>query len=140
MTGREVGRPDEYRPHYCDLVVEEMSKGYSLGAVAGLIGVARDTLTKWKSRYPEFLLAVKRGKAKRLRQWETIALGVASGQIKGNAGVIALGLKNAGDGEWFAGDYRPPGAYDFSVLSDAQFASLGEILEVLTATSQCRSH
>ena len=38
---RSIGRPTDYRPEYCELAVEEMAKGYSLGAFAGTISGRR---------------------------------------------------------------------------------------------------
>jgi len=43
------------------------------------------------------------------RQWETIGLGNASGQIQGNAHLTALGLKNSGAEDWKdISDDNPP--------------------------------
>ena len=60
------GRPTDYRPEYCELVVAEMAKGYSLGAFAATVGVARRTITEWMAVHEEFSLAVSRAKAARL--------------------------------------------------------------------------
>ena len=41
------GRPTKYDPIYCDMVEEEMAKGFSLTAFAGIIGVARSIINEW---------------------------------------------------------------------------------------------
>lgn len=95
------GRPTKYDPAYCALVVEDMGKGYSLGAFAGLIGVARSTINEWIDNYPEFSEAVSRGKAVRLRDWEQAAMNIRSGNGGAGASTITIfGLKNMSDGDW----------------------------------------
>lgn len=96
-TGNPEGRPSLYRPEYCDLVKEDMAKGYSLGAFAGLVGVNRSTLNNWMTDHPEFLEAVKEGKAKRLRQGETaMLLGATTKGGVGNPTLIMFWLQNMG--------------------------------------------
>lgn len=98
---RPVGRPTLYREEYCDEVVKDMAKGYSLGAFAGLVGVSRATLNLWMDEHPEFLEAVSRGKAARLRDWEGVALDMRTkGGGPGGATITMFGLKNMGAGEW----------------------------------------
>lgn len=96
-----VGRPSLYRPEYCQAVIEDMQEGYSLSAFAGLIGVCKATLNLWMGQFPEFLDAVSKGKAARLRKWESSGLRVAEkGGAPGTATMIVFGLKNMGGDEW----------------------------------------
>lgn len=96
-----MGRPTKYEPRFAEEVEEFMGQGYSLGAFAGHVGVARSTLTEWAENYPDFSVAVSRAKAKRLLQWETSALAVArAGGGPGAATMIVFGLKNMDDGDW----------------------------------------
>ena len=98
---RHVGRPTKYEPRFCEMLLEDMAKGYSMTAFAGLIGVSRDTLTAWAAEHPEFSLAVTRGKALRLRDWETVALDMRrNGGGPGGATITVFGLKNMGGEEW----------------------------------------
>ena len=99
---KPVGRPTKYEPRFCQEVEDDMREGYSLTAFAGKIGVDRATLTNWTDEHPEFLAAVSRGKALRLRCWEKMGIDVAA---KGTGGpgastVIVFGLKNMGGDEW----------------------------------------
>ncbi|WP_445215479.1 hypothetical protein ACKWRH_23660 [Bradyrhizobium sp. Pa8] len=64
------GRPSEYRPEYCQLVIEAMGTGISVGAFAGVVGVAVDTVYEWMKRHPEFSEAVSRARGKQLLAWE----------------------------------------------------------------------
>ena len=69
------------------MVVDEMSKGYSLGGFAGLILVNRSTINEWMRAHPEFNEAVLIGKAARLRQWETAADGPRVAALGGKGGL-----------------------------------------------------
>ncbi|BAU93403.1 putative terminase small subunit [Methylorubrum populi] len=95
------GRPTKYDPAFCGVVEAEMANGLSLGAVAGIIGVARSTINEWMAEHPEFSEAVSRAKAGRLLHWERAALRVATtGGGPGTATIIVFGLKNMGGDEW----------------------------------------
>ena len=96
-----AGAPLLYRAEYCDLVEEKMGEGFSLAACAGIIGVSRETITKWSQRFPEFREAIDRAKSKRLLHWERAALHVASyGGSGSRATMISFGLRNMGSDEW----------------------------------------
>lgn len=96
-----VGRPTLYKQEFCQLVLDDMAKGFSLTAFAGLIGVNRETLTEWMSQHQDFSIAVSQGKALQLRSWE--ARGHKIGDGYGGPGastMVVFGLSNLGDGEW----------------------------------------
>lgn len=98
---RPVGRPTKYEPRFCEMLVEDMAKGFSLTAFAGLIGVSRSTLNEWIEQFPEFSEAASRGKALRLRDWENVALEMRrNGGGPGGATITVFGLKNMGGDEW----------------------------------------
>lgn len=95
--GYRFGRPTDYRPEYCDAIVEDMAKGLSKTAFAASIGVARFTLLEWANRHPDFHDAMKRAEAARVRALELQMLDADS-----NAKVVAriFALKNADPEEW----------------------------------------
>ena len=98
---RPVGRPSKYEPKFADMVLEDMAAGYSLTAFAGLIGVSRSTINEWIDSQPAFSEAVSRGKAMRLRDWETVAIKMrTNGGGPGGATITIFGLKNMGGDEW----------------------------------------
>ena len=97
-TGNPEGRPSLYRPEYCELVQEEMAKGFSLGGFAGLIGVGRQTIADWTHAHPEFAEAVSAAKTRRLRQWETAAMKSAFTTEGGSPTTIIFALKKRGLG------------------------------------------
>ncbi len=91
-----------YRPEFCDLIEEKMGEGFSALAVAGIIGVSKSTIDHWIEVHPEFKAAKDRALMKRLLHWEKAGLDVAkNGGAGSRATMISLGLKNAGQGEWF---------------------------------------
>jgi DNA-binding transcriptional regulator YiaG len=46
--------PAEYKPEYCEQIVETMSIGFSATAFAGKIHVSHSTLRKWAREHPDF--------------------------------------------------------------------------------------
>lgn len=82
------GRPTDYRPEYCELLITAMkTEGISPSAFAGKIGVSRETVSSWKSKIPEFADAIKKGYAHRQYFWES-KLSTATSQTI--AGVIFM--------------------------------------------------
>lgn len=133
---RGRGRPTDYRPEYCQSVIDDMAKGYSLTAFAGLIGVSRSTINEWMSAHPEFSEAVSRAKALRLRDWETVALDMRTkGGGPGGATITVFGLKNMGGDEWQAPE-RMETALSAKVehAADASFAAVVSALDIAGRT------
>lgn len=68
------GRPSKYLPIFVDQAYQACSQmGDDDSLLAKLFGVTVDTITKWKKRYPEFLLSVYKGK----REFDTNQLEVS---------------------------------------------------------------
>lgn len=78
-----VGRPSKYDPNYCGKVVSLMSKGLSKDAVAGKLGISRDTLYEWCQTHEEFSDSIKTGEAKSRYYWEKIGIDGMLGKVKG---------------------------------------------------------
>ena len=70
VVKRPVGRPTKYLPEYCEKVVELGAQGYSLTAIAHLMGVLKQNLLDWAERHEEFSAALKRAKAAEQFWWE----------------------------------------------------------------------
>lgn len=92
---KKVGRPSNYKPEFCDLVVELMSQGLSISAVAAEIGVGRQKLLDWQKTNEEFRVACEAGKELAQKWWEDLAMDVATGKAsshevykKANHGMI----------------------------------------------------
>jgi len=95
------GRPSDYVPGYCEVLVDIMSEGKSLAAVAKAIGVTRKTLYDWAAKHDEFADAIEAGKDMSLAFWEDQAMDVAFGVNSGNASVLNFQMKNR-----FRSDYQ----------------------------------
>ena len=91
------GRPTEYRPEYCQLVIEFMSKGNSLTAFAGHILVGRETVYGWIRSRPDFSDACARARSARVAWLERKLLRSRKGAVT-SAAIFAL--KNAAPDEW----------------------------------------
>lgn len=66
----KIGRPREYDPAICEIVLEELSKGKSQRAVSGVIGIVPDTWYRWIREYPDFSYAVRLGCSRGLNTYE----------------------------------------------------------------------
>jgi hypothetical protein len=67
-----AGRPSDYRPEHCDLVLELGAQGFSVVEMAAHIGVARATIeTNWPAANPAFLEAFTRARELSQAWWET---------------------------------------------------------------------
>ena len=101
QPSRPVGRPCGYDPAICQQVEELMAQGFSLGVVAGGIGVARSTLALWESNNPELSDTISRGRAKAQLYWEKQLQRVAT--VEGGPGTsqaVLFGLKNRSPLDW----------------------------------------
>ena len=94
---KPMGRPTEYRPEYCERVIEFMSQGYSLTAFAGSIRVARDTVYEWIKAHRDFSDAVSRARPARVTALEAKLLRSRKG-AETTAAIFAL--RNAAPDEW----------------------------------------
>lgn len=95
--GQTFGRPSEYRPEYCQAVIDFMGQGYSLTAFAGSIRMSRDTVYRWIREHTDFSDAVARARPARVAALEAKLLRARKG-AETSAAVFAL--KNADPLEW----------------------------------------
>ena len=92
-----IGRPSEYRPEYCQQVIEFMGQGYSLTAFAGSIRVSRNAVYEWCRAHQAFGDAVSRARPARVAALEAKLLRSRKG-AETSAAMFAL--KNADPTEW----------------------------------------
>jgi hypothetical protein len=76
----------EYRPEYCQIAFEVLSKGKSLAAVCAKLGISRTTLYKWKGANQELADAIEAGLQVAQAHWEDLGESGVSGEIKNFAG------------------------------------------------------
>ena len=95
--GAKMGRPTEYKPEYCQAVIDAMSRGLSLTAFAGTIKVAKSSIYEWLSTHSDFSDAVARGRSTRVLALETKLLAARYGA---QASTAIFALRNADPSEW----------------------------------------
>lgn len=91
------GRPTEYKPEYCQQVIDYMAQGYSLTAFAGHIRMSRDAVYDWIRAHSEFSNAVSRARSARVAALEAKLLRSRKGA---ETTAAIFGLKNACPDEW----------------------------------------
>lgn len=54
----KVGRPTDYKPEFCQKVIEMGKRGLSIAEVACALDKVRSTLWEWEQSFPEFSIAM----------------------------------------------------------------------------------
>jgi len=67
-----VGRPTDYKPEYCQMLIDHMGEGYSFESFGGVISVSERVLYDWEKAHPEFLHSKEIGIQKSMVWWEQI--------------------------------------------------------------------
>ncbi len=88
------GRPTDYLPEFCDLLVEHMSQGLSFESFAATIKSSRASLYLWAQTHSEFSDAKQTGHDLRLLWLEKHQTKMINGECKGNPAVLIFTLKN----------------------------------------------
>lgn len=76
------GRPTDYRPQYCDMLIEHMKGGNSLESFGSVVHCDASTLFAWLRTYPEFSKARKVGKAYLAKYYEEMGKAIAVGNAR----------------------------------------------------------
>jgi len=93
------GRPTDYKPAYVNEVIDHLGHGYTLASFAGIIGASRQTVYDWADAHPEFLDAIKKGRAKGQHVWEQ-RLEKQAIDGAGNTAAIIFAMKNLYQDDW----------------------------------------
>lgn len=67
---RPVGRPSDYKPEYCKLIIELGKQGFSKVQMAAELDVAKSTIQEWEKAHPEFSVALTRAMTHSQAWWE----------------------------------------------------------------------
>lgn len=83
-TPSPIGRPTEYRPEYCQLLIEHMKQGGSVRTFGAVTNppVSRQTVYDWLDRHPNFLDAKSQGEPMAEKFWENLLKSGAAGQLR----------------------------------------------------------
>lgn len=74
--------------------------GSSIPEVCIMWGISRTTYYNWVQQYPEFAAADEIGNRDCAAWWFDLTRKIASGKVKGNAGVVCFALKNVEGINW----------------------------------------
>lgn len=99
------GRPTNYKPEYCNMLIKHMAEGFSFETFAADIGTHRQILYGWCKKHPEFYDAKMIGTDLGQKYWEKILKIAGIGlneldingklqKIKPNAAILIFMMKN----------------------------------------------
>lgn len=90
-----TGRPTDYRPEYCQMLIDHMSDGYSFETFAPKAKVSVKSIYNWVDQHPAFLQAKKDGKSASRLFWESLGVDAAKGKIENfSAACWIFNMKN----------------------------------------------
>lgn len=95
-----MGRPTDYKPEFCERVIDLMSEGASKAEVASELCRSYQTFLNWQAAHPEFLEAVKEGERLSQGWWERLGREGASGVKPVNPTVYIFNMKNRFKDDW----------------------------------------
>ncbi len=72
LDKRPPWRPTDYRPEFCEQVVELGRQGKSYTQIASALDINKSTLYEWKDRYPDFSNALTRARQEAQTWWEDV--------------------------------------------------------------------
>jgi hypothetical protein len=98
--GYIFGRPTDYRPEFCQMLVDHMKQGFSFKSFGAIIDVCETTITSWASTHDDFLAAKTKGKSFERLYWEKLH-NKCSDTGEGSASAIIWAQKNK-----FPDDYK----------------------------------
>jgi transposase len=64
------GRPTDFKPEYCDMLINHLKNGDSYTTFASVLNVAVSTLYEWEKNFPEFSEAKSIGWPHYQKYWE----------------------------------------------------------------------
>ncbi len=94
---KKMGRPSSYRPEYCQMLIDHMSKGFSFQTFAPSINVGHSSVVRWLAdpEREDFRQARKIAEGRNRLFWESIGIAAVHGEIeKFNATVWIFNMKN----------------------------------------------
>lgn len=94
-TPAATGRTTEYKPEFCERLIEHMGKGLSFECFSAVIKVVPQTIYNWLEKYPEFLEAKQIGANECLLFWESLGVSGSTGHLPGfNASAYKFNKQN----------------------------------------------
>lgn len=69
---KKLGRPTDYDPEYCDLVLQMGAEGKSRTQICAGLGIGKTTAQRWEAKYDEFRVALSEAKDLAQAWWEDL--------------------------------------------------------------------
>lgn len=69
-----VGRPTNYKPEYCQILIDLMAQGKTVAGVSSALNTHREVLWSWMQKHPEFNNAYKEGMEKAEEFWAEMGM------------------------------------------------------------------
>ena len=99
--GYVFGRPNKYKPEYCDMLIAHMSQGLSFESFAGVVKCDKVTIYNWTRISKDFLNAKTRGTEECRLFWEKLGVMGAAGKVRNfNPAAWIFNMKNRFKSEW----------------------------------------
>ena len=97
-----AGRPTDYRPEYCELVIELGKEGKSVAQMASAMDVSKQTLLRWVDAHQEFSDAMEISRSHAQSWWETIGQNniISSPGATLNSGVYSRSMAARFPDDW----------------------------------------
>lgn len=137
----EAGRPTLYRVEMCERLVDLMAQGKTDTQVCAILGISMDSLAKYRRIHPEMAEAYARGHILQKAWWENLGMGLATGEVKGNATVYCFIMGNK-----FREDYSHKegnininvGKNDIAIINDDELKDrIKQLSHLLPEDAQC---
>lgn len=105
--GYVFGRPTDYKPEYCEMLIEHMASGKSFESFGAVVFAARATLYLWEKANQDFLDAKKIGVELSLDLWEQHGIDGLYTTVDENydektGRLLSRKTKSLNTGVWFA--------------------------------------
>lgn len=81
-TGNPVGRPSDFKPEYCAMLIEHMKQGGSFQSFGAVAHTSKQTLFNWLTLFPEFLDSKRIGLSYSLKYYEDLGKLMSAGQLR----------------------------------------------------------
>lgn len=115
QESKPFGRPTDYRPEYCQMLIDHMASGLSYLSFAAVVDCNESTLYEWEQKNPDFSNAKKDALSKNRLFWEKLGINhITNGpqDQKLNSTVYIFNMKNRFPKEWrdrieLSGDDKP---------------------------------
>jgi hypothetical protein len=137
----KIGRPTNYKPEYCQRVLDLGNQGYSLAMIIADIGAgSRQTIENWKKAHPEFLDAITRAHELALAHWERLGLAnTGNREFNSNLYRIIMAARFAADGyreKQVIEQQVTPSGVDLSRLTDEEREQLAALIMKIRVPQQ----